>query len=158
MDSYRPTARAISVLAIAMSAALPAASQRTSSLPDVARSVSPAVVVIETSDKNGNPLAEGSGFVVDSSGLIATNLHVIKGAYAASVTLANGDAYDSVLVADADARKDLVLLQIKAVSLTPVRLGDSDAVQGGQHVVAVGNPSGFTNSVSDGIVSAVRQA
>jgi Trypsin-like peptidase domain len=81
---------------------------------------------------------------------------VIKGAYSASVTLSNGDTYDSVFVADADARKDLALLQIKAVNLTPVRLGDSDAVQVGQHVVAVGNPKGFTNSVSDGIVSAVR--
>jgi S1-C subfamily serine protease len=150
-------ARAITLLAIALTAALPAVSQRTPSLPELARSVSPAVVVIETSDKNGNPLAQGSGFVVDANGLIATNLHVIKGAYSASVTLANGDTYDTVLVADADARKDLALLQIKAVDLKPVRFGDSDSVQVGQHVVAVGNPSGLANSVSDGIVSAVRQ-
>lgn len=134
-----------------------AVAQHTESLPDVARAVSPSVVLIVTSDKNGNALAEGSGFVVDPNGLIATNLHVIEGAYSASVTLANGDTYDSVLVADADARKDLALLQIKAVGLTPVRLGDSEAVQVGQHVVAVGNPQGLANSVSDGIVSALRQ-
>jgi S1-C subfamily serine protease len=148
---------AISILVALFTAGLPAVSQRSASLPDVARAVSPSVVLIVTSDKNGNPLAEGSGFVVDSNGLIATNLHVIKGAYSASVTLPNGDTYDSVWVADADARKDLALIQIKAVGLTPVRLGDSDAVQVGQHVVAVGNPSGLANSVSDGIVSAVRQ-
>jgi S1-C subfamily serine protease len=140
---------------------LPAVAQHTASLPDVARAVSPSVVLIVTNDKNGNALAEGSGFVVDANGLIATNLHVIKGAYSASVTLANGDSYDNVLVGDADARKDLALIQIKAVDLRPVRLGDSDAVQVGQHVVAVGNPRGLligANSVSDGIVSAVRQA
>jgi S1-C subfamily serine protease len=158
MDGHRPTvACAMSLLAIAITATVPAASQRAPSLPDLARSVSPAVVVIVTSDKNGNPLAEGSGFVVDANGLIATNLHVIRGAYSASVTLANGDTYDSVLVADADSRKDLALLQIKAVDLKPVRFGDSDSVQVGQHVVAVGNPRGLANSVSDGIVSAVRQ-
>ncbi len=151
-------ARAISLLAIAaITATLPAASQRAPSLPELARSVSPAVVLIATSDKNGNPLAEGSGFVVDANGLIATNLHVIKGAYSASVTLANGDTYDSVLVADADSRKDLALLQIKAVDLKFLRFGDSDSVQVGQHVVAVGNPEMLANSVSDGIVSAVRQ-
>ena len=159
MDSYRPTAaRAILLLAIATTAALPAASQsRAQSLPELARIVSPSVVLIVTSDKNGNPLARGSGFVVDSDGLLATNLHVIEGAYSASVTLANGDTYDNALVADADARKDLALLQIKAVDLKAVRLGDSDSVQVGQHVVAVGNPHGLANSVSDGIISAVRQ-
>jgi len=153
-------ARAIALLAVVITASLPAVSQRSASLPDVARTVSPSVVLIVTSDKNGNPLAEGSGFVVDSNGLIATNLHVIKGAYSASVTLANGDTYDSVLVADADARKDLALIQIKAVDLKAVRLGDSDSLQVGQHVIAVGNPRGLligANSVSDGIVSAVRQ-
>ncbi|MGB8783935.1 MAG: trypsin-like peptidase domain-containing protein, partial [Terriglobales bacterium] len=132
-DRHQPTmARAISLLAIAaITATLPAASQRAPSLPELARSVSPAVVLIATSDKNGNPLAEGSGFVVDANGLIATNLHVIKGAYSASVTLANGDTYDSVLVADADSRKDLALLQIKAVDLKFLRFGDSDSVQVG---------------------------
>ncbi len=160
MDSDRPMARAISVLAIAITATLPAVSQRPASLPDVARTVSPSVVLIVTSDKNGNPLAEGSGFIVDPNGLIATNLHVIKGAYSASVTLGNGDTYDSVLVADADTRKDLALIQIKAVDLKAVKLGDSDSLQVGQHVIAVGNPRGLligANSVSDGIVSAVRQ-
>ena len=123
----------------------------------MAKTVSSSVVDIVTSDKNGNTLAEGSGFVVDANGLIATNLHVIKGAYSASVTLANGDAYDVVLVADTDTRKDLALLQIKAVDLKAVRLGDSESLQVGQHVVAVGNPIGLVNSVSDGIVSAIRQ-
>jgi Trypsin-like peptidase domain len=158
LNSRRPTlARAVSLLAIAITAALPAASQRAPSLPDVAKTVSSSVVDIVTSDKNGNTLAEGSGFVVDANGLIATNLHVIKGAYSASVTLANGDAYDVVLVADTDTRKDLALLQIKAVDLKAVRLGDSEPLQVGQHVVAVGNPIGLVNSVSDGIVSAIRQ-
>src|SRR5271154_3551206 len=94
----RTPAPAILLVVLVMIVAGPASSQRAASLPEVARAVSPSVVLIVTSDKNGNPLAEGSGFVVDPNGLIATNLHVIKGAYSASVTLANGDTYDSVLV------------------------------------------------------------
>jgi serine protease Do len=144
----RVLAWTIALLVLVVNIALPAVPQRSASLPDVARAVSPSVVIIVISDKNGNYLADGSGFVVDPNGLIATNLHVIKGAYSASVTLANGDTYDSVLVADVDARKDLALLQIKAVDLKPVRLGDSDLVQVGQHVVAVGNPRRLANSVS----------
>lgn len=136
---------------------LPCVSQRTASLPEVARAVSPSVVLIVVSDKNGNLLGLGSGFVVDSNGLLATNLHVVKGGYSIIVTLANGDTYDSVLVADVDEPRDLALLQIKAMNLTPVRLGDSDTVQVGQHLMAIGNPQGLTNSVSDGIVSAIRQ-
>jgi S1-C subfamily serine protease len=108
---------AISLLVLVINTTLPAVPQRSVSLPDVARGISPSVVLVVTSDKNGNPLAEGSGFVVDPNGLIATNLHVIKGAYSASVTLANGNTYDSVLVADVDPRKDLALLQIRPWTL-----------------------------------------
>jgi hypothetical protein len=73
------------------------------------------------------------------------------------VKLANGDIYDSVFAADADQRKDLALIKIKALNLRPVKLGDSDAIQIGQHVVTVSNPSGLAGSVSDGIMSAIRQ-
>ncbi|MGD0199199.1 MAG: trypsin-like peptidase domain-containing protein [Bryobacteraceae bacterium] len=131
--------------------------QSTVSLPELARSVSPSVVAIATRDQNGNFLGQGTGFVVAPDGLIATNFHVVDGAYAASVILANGDIYDAVFVADADRRKDLVLIKIKALNLRPAKLGDSDAIQIGQHVVTVGNPSGLAGSVSDGIMSGVRQ-
>ena len=141
-----------------MSALAPSfAFQSTVSLPELARSVSPSVVQITTRDQNGNFLGLGTGFVVAPDGLIATNFHVVEGAYAASVTLPNGDIYDAVFVADTDRRKDLALIKIKALSLQPAKLGDSDSIQIGQHVVTVGNPSGLAGSVSDGILSGVRQ-
>jgi S1-C subfamily serine protease len=83
---------------------------------------------------------------------------VIDGASSASVTLANGDIYDDVTVLDSDKRRDLVLLKIKALNVPISPLGDSDTLEVGQHVIAIGNPEGLARSVSDGIISAFRQA
>jgi hypothetical protein len=95
---------------------------------------------------------------VKPEGIIVTNYHIIKGAHAASVRTSDGDMYDDVFVVDTDKRKDLAVLRIKALNLTTSKLGDSDTIEVGQHVIAIGNPMGLTGSVSDGIVSAVRQA
>jgi hypothetical protein len=130
--------------------------QATLSVPRIARSVSPSVVLITTCDQRGNPLTYGSGFVVAPDGLIATSLHVVEGAHAASVTIADGGTYEALGVAEFDRRSDLILLKIKALRLRAVSLGDSDKVQIGQHVVTVGNPKGLAGSVSDGIVSGLR--
>lgn len=145
------------LLAVALGASSLYAQQPILSLPELARLVSPSVVLITTRDQEGNPLGQGSGFIVSSDGLIATNLHVIEGASAASVQISNGDIYDTVLVADVDRRRDLALLSIKALNLHPAKLGDSEKLQVGQHVATVGNPSGLAGSLSDGIISAIRQ-
>ncbi|HEX7358848.1 MAG TPA: trypsin-like peptidase domain-containing protein, partial [Bryobacteraceae bacterium] len=131
--------------------------QRSMSVADIARAVRPSVVVITTQDQGGNPLEQGSGFIVASDGLIATNVHVVDGAYSATVELENGDVYDSVWVVAFDRRRDLALIRIKALNLHPVRLGDSDNLKVGEHITAIGNPSGLTDTVSDGILSAQRQ-
>ena len=81
-----------------------------------------AVVRVSTAD------ATGSGVLIDSSGVVATNLHVIEGASAATVTLANGDIYDDVMVVDFDEKRDLLLLKIKDFKLPVVTLGDSDGL------------------------------
>lgn len=117
---------------------------------EIARRVTPTVVTIVT--RTGN----GSGVIVDPSGVVATNLHVIEGETDLELTLFNDDIYDDVSVVDFDERRDLVLLKIKAFNVTASALGDSDNIEVGEDVVLVGSPQGLESTVSEGVVSAVR--
>ncbi len=96
----------------------------------------------------------GSGFVVDKEGYILTNRHVVDGADQISVTLSNGKRYDAKLVGK-DARTDVALLKVEPKEpLTVLDLGDSDQVEVGEWVMAIGNPFGLGgNSVTVGVVS-----
>ena len=94
----------------------------------------------------------------DGSGVLVTNLHVIQGGTEVTVTLANGDIYDDVAVVDVDERRDLVLLKIKAFGLVSASFGDSDAMQVGESVVLVGSPEGLDFTVSEGVISALRDS
>jgi S1-C subfamily serine protease len=128
------------------------------SVSAVAQQEARSVVLIVTSDKAGGLLGAGSGFVVRTDGVIVTNYHVIDGAYTALVKTPDGDIYDGANVLDADVRRDIAILKVKALGLPVSKLGSSLAVKVGQHVVAIGNPRGvFTGTVSDGIISAIRQ-
>jgi S1-C subfamily serine protease len=121
---------------------------------EIAKRVNPAVVAIKTS---GAGIGSGSGFIVDPSGTIVTNLHVIKDAASVAVRLASGDIYDQVQIRAVDVRKDLAVIQILGYGLPTVELGDSDSVQVGQSVVLIGNPLGvLEGSISAGIVSGLR--
>jgi serine protease Do len=98
----------------------------------------------------------GSGFVVDKDGYILTNRHVIEGADEVSVSFPDGKRYEAKIVGQ-DARTDVALIKIEAKQpLTPVPLGDSDKLEVGEWVLAVGNPFGLPgggNSVTTGVVS-----
>ena len=95
----------------------------------------------------------GSGFVIDPSGLIVTNAHVIEGAAAIQVRLADGRRFQGKVVGR-DNRVDLALVKIEgATGLTPLPLGDSNRLRVGEFVLALGNPFGLEQSVSFGIVS-----
>src|SRR2546428_9413203 len=95
----------------------------------------------------------GSGFVIDPSGLIVTNAHVIGGASAIQVRLADGKRFQGKVVGR-DNRVDLALLKIEgATGLTALPLGDSNRLRVGEFVLALGNPFGLDQSVSFGIVS-----
>jgi serine protease Do len=111
-----------------------------------------AVVTITT------PTGLGSGVLVDPSGVIATNLHVVRGDSSATVTLANHDAYDDVEVVAVDARKDLVLLKVKAFKAASIILGDSDDLAVGNAVYAIGTPQGLELTMTEGIVSSLRDS
>jgi S1-C subfamily serine protease len=102
--------------------------------------------------------ALGSGFVIDKSGHIVTNYHVVEGAEDIEVSFSNRDSVKARLVGS-DPSTDLALLRVdvEARALTPLRLGDSDRVRVGDSVVAIGNPLGLERSVTAGIVSALHR-
>lgn len=119
--------------------------------PDkIAERAIPSVVLIKTQT------GLGTGFVVSSDGLIATNLHVIGNTRQATVVMANGREYQDIEVVNYDEIYDLLLLRVSAKNLLPLTLGDSSKIKVGERVVAIGHPLGLGNTVSDGLVSAVR--
>lgn len=125
----------------------------------LAAQVSPAVVSVtvhEAAQRGSNESREarGSGFIIDPSGTIVTNNHVVKDADRVSVTLTDGTELPARIVGR-DARTDLAVLQVDAGHALPaLQLGDSDQVKPGQWVIAVGNPFGLGGTVTAGIVSA----
>lgn len=99
--------------------------------------------------------AEGSGIVYTEDGYIITNAHVVENSSLLKVVLNNEEVYEAKLIGS-DADTDLALLKIEATGLTPIEIGDYDALAVGDFVMAVGNPGGmeFSSSVTFGIVSA----
>ncbi len=98
--------------------------------------------------------ARGSGFIIDASGTIITNNHVVKGAKTVSVTLDDGTKLPAKVIGR-DARTDIAVLKVEAKKQLPyIQLGNSANVKPGQWVVAMGNPFGLGGSVTAGIVSA----
>ena len=100
----------------------------------------------------------GSGFVLTKDGYIVTNYHVVKDADTVKVTMYNGDEYEAKYVGG-DEDYDIAVIKVEAADLQPVTLGDSDKLNVGDHVLAVGNPLGeLTFSMSGGMVSSVNRA
>jgi S1-C subfamily serine protease len=99
---------------------------------------------------------QGSGFVIDKAGHILTNYHVIADAQKVEVTLHDHKKYSATIVGT-DRAHDLAVLQIKATDLHPIVLGDSANLQVGQKVYAIGNPFGLAGTLTQGIVSSIRQ-
>jgi hypothetical protein len=123
---------------------------------DVVKRSSDAVVLIVISNSAGQETALGSGFLVSADGEIVTNYHVIKEAHSAIVKLSNGAFFpvNGVLASDADG--DLAIIKVSGKNLPFLTLGDIDKLHVGDHVVAIGSPLGLEGTVSDGIVSALR--
>jgi Do/DeqQ family serine protease len=156
--------------------------QLTLSYAPVVRRVAPAVVNVYAAKvvENRNPLLDdpifrrffgnpggsreqiqrslGSGVLVDPSGLVVTNNHVIEGADQVKVSLADKREFEAEIVLK-DSRSDLAVLRIgdKREKFAAIDLGDSDALQVGDVVLAIGNPFGVGQTVTHGIVSAVAR-
>ena len=129
------------------------------SVAEIAQRVLPSVVSIEAKSKNGG--ATGSGFVIDSTGYILTNNHVITGSVESggdiSVRLNDGSEY-SAKVVGRDSSYDLAVLKISGATLKALQFGDSDKVAVGDSVIAIGSPLGLTGTVTLGIISAKDRA
>lgn len=98
--------------------------------------------------------ASGSGFIISSDGYILTNYHVIENSNSITVSMYDGTSYDAALIGY-DESNDIAVLKIDAENLTPVILGDSDNLNVGDSVVAIGNPLGeLTFSLTSGSISA----
>jgi serine protease Do len=147
------------------------------SLAPLVKAVRPAVVNISTTQKIRQPRNEffeqffgqqmprqaerhslGSGFIIHEQGYVLTNNHVIEGADSIKVKLADGREFPARVVG-ADAKTDVALVKIEAKTAFPfVYLGDSDKLEVGDWVLAIGNPFGLELSATHGIVSAKERA
>src|SRR5688572_12944095 len=125
-------------------------------LPELVRRIKPSAVAIETYDVRGEKLSRGSGFFIDTDRVV-TNRHVIDNAYRAEVHSYNGSIYQVKGVLAIDAEGDIALLKVEAPpgQVRPLSL-DRTSPQEGESVVVIGNPLGLEGSVSNGIVSAIR--
>lgn len=129
------------------------------SVAEIAQRVLPSVVSIEAESADGG--ATGSGFVIDSSGYILTNNHVIaasvKSGGKITVRLNDGSSFDAKVVGR-DSAYDLAVLKIIGASLKALQFGDSDKVAVGDSVIAIGSPLGLSGTVTLGIISAKNRA
>ena len=123
---------------------------------DIIRESIPATALIEGKTSKGTE-SLGTGFVIDPSGVIVTNMHVVRGLTSARVRLPSGDSFDRVIVRAYDEAKDVAIIQVPAFRLPTVLLGNSDSVQQGDTVILLGSPLGLTGTATTGIVSAIRQ-
>lgn len=120
----------------------------------IAKRVSPSVVVIQGKTDSGDVL--GSGFIVSKDGKIVTNLHVIREMKSASVQTATGRIFNSISVLATDERHDLAIVRVAGLNLSTLDLGNSDALTVGEPVVIVGSPRGLEGTVTAGILSSIR--
>lgn len=107
-----------------------------------------------TTMKSGTDESIGSGVLVDPSGIIVTNYHVVSQVESIEVKLADGRRFDAQLLG-ADAATDLAVLKIDAMNLPVAQWGDSNTVEAGEMVWAIGNPFGLDRTITYGIVSAI---
>jgi S1-C subfamily serine protease len=116
--------------------------------------VGPAVVHVVAFDKSGRPAGQGSGVIFTPDGYLLTNSHVVANAARLSASLTDGQSLEAALVGD-DPATDTAVLRLSGNGLPHAELGASASLRVGQLVVAIGNPLGFTCTVTAGIVSAL---
>ena len=120
---------------------------------EIYEDVSQALVLIETDQ------GAGSGFLIDSSGSIATALHVVTDAERVNIRTSTGDIFDTVLLMAQDKRRDIAIIKVGGFDLPYVDLGNSNELTPGDELVVVGNPLGLEDlgtSVTKGVVSGIR--
>lgn len=125
-------------------------------LPNLIKKIQPAIVSIITFDKHGDPLSSGSGFFINSDGNIITNCHVMEDAWSAEIKTYEGKTYKVDKVLAHNYNSDIIMLSLKMSDKNNYIKITTEIPDIGSSVFVIGNPQGFEQTVSDGIVSAVR--
>ena len=125
-------------------------------LKALAKKARPAVMLLVVSDAAGKEIATGTGFLVSSDGKLITNHHVIENAASASAKAENGGLFPIEGVLVDDPKNDLVVLKLKGKDLPFLPLGKDEKVEVGTRIAVIGSPLGLEGTLSEGIVSAVR--
>lgn len=121
---------------------------------NVYEKITPAIVSIDAQLPDG--VSSGTGSIISSNGVILTSSHVIDGSNDIDVTTASGKVYKAEVMSILGKNNDLALLKIDAKEpLQVIRLGDSEGIKVGQKVLAIGNPFGFSGTLTEGIVSRI---
>ncbi len=141
----------------------------------LAKKVQPSVVNISTQKKQGKSylklgpglyiphqtpqmMGSGSGFIISKDGLIVTNAHVVKGSDKIQVQFENDTKLYPAKILGADRSSDIALLKVNVKkSLKPIEFGDSQKLQVGEWVAAIGNPHGYGHTMTKGIISAIKR-
>ncbi len=119
--------------------------------------INPAIVAIEADLDEG--FSAGTGCIIRDDGVILTGSHVIDGAKKVEVTTSNGKAYKAEILAKMGKNKDLALLKINSKEkFNTVQFGNSEEIKVGQKVLAIGNPFGFSGTLTSGIISRIDSA
>ena len=116
----------------------------------------PSVVLLQVYDKSGLLTKTGSGFVAAPDGTVITNYHMIRGAYSEKAVFQDGSEADVIGVLGYGQKHDIAAIRVNAGFAKPLALGDSDKVEVGDRVVAIGSPRGLQNTLSDGLISSLR--
>ena len=120
----------------------------------VYETINPAIVAIDAEIEDG--VSSGTGCIVSSDGYILTGSHVIEGFKSVIVKTSSGQNYKAQVVATMGKNKDLALLKISPKKpLQTIKFGDSDTIKVGQKVLAIGNPFGFSGTLTQGIISRI---
>ena len=134
----------------------PLAAQNETVIVSLFKKQADSIVVVGVIGKRKKDNRSGSGFFISKDGLILTNYHLIKKARRLFVKLKDDTAFTRVKVVNVDVPRDIAVLKIETENVKPVKLGNSDEMKVGQRVVTISNPLGLENTVSDGLISAIR--
>jgi tetratricopeptide (TPR) repeat protein len=130
---------------------------RADTIPEIVAKAKPAVVEIVTIDQKGSPNRLGTGFFISPDGQVVTNQHVVESAASIAAINNNGAMFQFERVVAQPAGVDLAILKFRATDVPFLTLGKSTTAVEGQKVIVIGNPTGLTGTVSDGIISAFRE-
>ncbi len=121
---------------------------------NVYEKISPAIVSVVAQLNDG--VSEGTGCIITTDGQILTGWHVVEGAKTIDITTTEGKTYKAKLIAKMSDKKDLAIIKIETKEELPtVSFGDSEEVKVGQKVLTIGNPFGFSNTLTQGIISRI---